>query len=60
LIPALDRVKQAFAQEAPHWQWRAGDFGGGQREPDIFKSQRKSETGFILLLQYQLAFSGPS
>jgi hypothetical protein len=47
LIPALDRVKQAFAQEAPDWQWRAGDFGGGQCEPDIIKSQSQSETGFV-------------
>src|SRR5262245_37700269 len=36
LIPALDRMEQAFAQEAPHRQGRAGDFGGGQGESDIF------------------------
>jgi len=36
LITALDRAKQAFAQEMSHWQASAGDFGGGQRKSDIF------------------------
>jgi len=36
LIPALDRAKQAFAQEMSNRQARAGDFGGGQSKSDIF------------------------
>src|SRR4030095_894141 len=55
LISALDRVKQAFAQEMSHRQGGAGDFSGGQREADIFLYKRQSETGVILLLQYQPA-----